>query len=167
MPKESGRKLIAQNKKARHDYHLDDHYEAGLVLTGTEVKSLRAGRASLVDAYARILLLTKQLGSVRPLAAEEMKELLDLKSKFGMSDPRTDPGASPEKLACAGTDFISRVGGEVGARGKMVCGEGTAPVCRPTSSMEQSISSLIPPQYSESDIENLVQTITDQIMEAV
>jgi SsrA-binding protein len=54
VPKESGRKLIAQNKKARHDYHLDDFYEAGLVLTGTEVKSLRAGRASLVDAYARI-----------------------------------------------------------------------------------------------------------------
>jgi SsrA-binding protein len=54
VPKESGRKLIAQNKKARHDYHLDDIYEAGLVLVGTEVKSLRAGRASLVDAYARI-----------------------------------------------------------------------------------------------------------------
>ena len=54
MAKESGRKLVAQNKKARHDYHLDDRYEAGLVLTGTEVKSLRAGRASLVDAYAHI-----------------------------------------------------------------------------------------------------------------
>ncbi len=54
MARESGRKLIAQNKKARHDYHLEDVYEAGLVLTGTEVKSLRAGRASLVDAYAAI-----------------------------------------------------------------------------------------------------------------
>jgi SsrA-binding protein len=54
VPKEAGRKLIAQNKKARHDYHLDDVFEAGLVLLGTEVKSLRAGRASLVDAYARI-----------------------------------------------------------------------------------------------------------------
>ena len=54
MARESGRKLVAQNKKARHDYHLEDHYEAGLVLTGTEVKSLRAGCASLVDAYARI-----------------------------------------------------------------------------------------------------------------
>ena len=54
MARESGRKLIAQNKKARHDYHLEDVYEAGLVLQGTEVKSLRAGRASLVDAYARI-----------------------------------------------------------------------------------------------------------------
>jgi SsrA-binding protein len=54
VAKESGRKLIAQNKKARHDYHLEDFLEAGLVLTGTEVKSLRAGRASLVDAYAMV-----------------------------------------------------------------------------------------------------------------
>lgn len=54
MPKETGRKLIAQNKKARHDYHIEDTYEAGLVLTGTEVKSLRAGRASLVDGFGDI-----------------------------------------------------------------------------------------------------------------
>jgi SsrA-binding protein len=52
MAKQTGRKLIAQNKKARHDYHIEDVVEAGLVLTGTEVKSLRLGRASLVDAYA-------------------------------------------------------------------------------------------------------------------
>jgi SsrA-binding protein len=50
--KENGRKLIAQNRRARHDFHIDDVYEAGVVLTGTEVKSLRAGRASLVDGYA-------------------------------------------------------------------------------------------------------------------
>jgi len=54
VAKETGRKLIAQNKKARHDYAIEDVYEAGLVLQGTEVKSLRAGRASLVDAYAHI-----------------------------------------------------------------------------------------------------------------
>ena len=52
MAKESGRKLIAQNKKARHDYSIEDVYECGVVLTGTEVKSLRAGRASLVDGFA-------------------------------------------------------------------------------------------------------------------
>jgi SsrA-binding protein len=52
MAREKGRKVIAQNKKARHDYHIEDVYEAGLVLTGTEVKSLRAGRASLVDGFA-------------------------------------------------------------------------------------------------------------------
>jgi SsrA-binding protein len=54
MPKETGHKLIASNKKARHDYYIDSVYEAGLVLTGTEVKSLRLGRASLVDGYALI-----------------------------------------------------------------------------------------------------------------
>ena len=54
MAKEMGRKLVAQNKKARHDYHLHDTFEAGMDLTGTEVKSLRAGRASLVDAYVTI-----------------------------------------------------------------------------------------------------------------
>ncbi|EFC79803.1 SsrA-binding protein SmpB [Parafrankia sp. EUN1f] len=54
MPKETGRKLIAQNKRARHDYDILDTYEAGLVLMGTEVKALRAGRASLVDGFAQI-----------------------------------------------------------------------------------------------------------------
>jgi SsrA-binding protein len=54
MPRESGRKMIAQNRKARHDYSILDTYEAGVVLTGTEVKSLRAGRASLVDGFATI-----------------------------------------------------------------------------------------------------------------
>ena len=54
MVKEVGRKLIAQNKSARHDYFIDEVFEAGMVLTGTEVKSLRAGRASLVDGFAMI-----------------------------------------------------------------------------------------------------------------
>ncbi|KUJ65035.1 SsrA-binding protein [Streptomyces albus subsp. albus] len=54
MAKETGRKLIAQNKKARHDYLILDTYECGLVLTGTEVKSLRQGRASLVDGFVQI-----------------------------------------------------------------------------------------------------------------
>ena len=52
MVKESGRKLITVNRRARHDYAITDTYEAGLVLTGTEVKSLRAGKANLTDAYA-------------------------------------------------------------------------------------------------------------------
>jgi len=53
MPRETGKKLIAQNKKARYDYSIEDVYEAGLVLMGTEVKSLRQGRASLVDGFAQ------------------------------------------------------------------------------------------------------------------
>ncbi|HEX6444448.1 MAG TPA: SsrA-binding protein SmpB [Streptosporangiales bacterium] len=52
MSREKGRKIVAQNRKARHDYHVDETFEAGLALTGTEVKSLRRGRASLVDGYA-------------------------------------------------------------------------------------------------------------------
>jgi len=54
MARERGRQMVAQNRKARHDYHIDETFEAGIVLTGTEVKSLRAGRASLLDAYAEV-----------------------------------------------------------------------------------------------------------------
>ena len=54
MAKEKGRSVIAQNRKARHDYAILDTYEAGVALMGTEVKSLRMGRASLVDAYATV-----------------------------------------------------------------------------------------------------------------
>jgi SsrA-binding protein len=52
VPRETGKILVSQNKKARHDYSIEDVFEAGMVLTGTEVKSLRAGRASLTDGYA-------------------------------------------------------------------------------------------------------------------
>jgi len=54
VPKEKGEKVVATNRKARHDYTIEDTYEAGLVLSGTEVKSLRLGRASLVDGYGYI-----------------------------------------------------------------------------------------------------------------
>ncbi|HVX69834.1 MAG TPA: SsrA-binding protein SmpB [Mycobacteriales bacterium] len=54
MARETGRKLIAQNRKARHDYAIEDVYEAGMVLVGTEVKSLRKGQASLVDSFATV-----------------------------------------------------------------------------------------------------------------
>ena len=47
-------KTIAQNKKARHDYHIIEEYEAGIVLTGTEVKSLREGRSSLIGSFAKV-----------------------------------------------------------------------------------------------------------------
>jgi SsrA-binding protein len=54
VPRDRGQKVVASNRKARHDYTIEDTYEAGLVLTGTEVKSLRLGRASLVDGYCYI-----------------------------------------------------------------------------------------------------------------
>ena len=56
MAKKAGEgvQVVCTNKKARRDYHIDDTLEAGLVLTGTEIKSIRAGKVSLADAYARI-----------------------------------------------------------------------------------------------------------------
>jgi SsrA-binding protein len=54
VPKETGEKVVATNRKARYDYTIEDTYEAGLVLSGSEVKSLRMGRASLVDGYGFI-----------------------------------------------------------------------------------------------------------------
>jgi SsrA-binding protein len=54
MPREKGRKVVASNRKARHDYTILETIEAGMALTGTEVKSLRAGRASLVDAFGQV-----------------------------------------------------------------------------------------------------------------
>lgn len=54
MAKEKGRKVIATNRKARHNYAIIDTWEAGVALVGTEVKSLRDGHASLVDAFATV-----------------------------------------------------------------------------------------------------------------
>lgn len=53
VAREKGRKIVVSNRKARHDYTILDTYETGIALTGTEVKSLRAGRASLADAFAQ------------------------------------------------------------------------------------------------------------------
>lgn len=52
--KSTGTKTLAQNKKARHDYHIEEVYETGIALTGTEIKSMRAGRIQLKDSFARI-----------------------------------------------------------------------------------------------------------------
>ena len=54
MARETGTSMIAQNRRARHDYQIEDRYEAGIALTGTEVKSLREGRASLAESFVSI-----------------------------------------------------------------------------------------------------------------
>ena len=54
MPKPAGEKLIVDNRRARHEYHLTDKVEAGVVLAGTEVKALRDGKATLQQAYAEV-----------------------------------------------------------------------------------------------------------------
>ncbi|MDR3050383.1 MAG: SsrA-binding protein SmpB [Oscillospiraceae bacterium] len=54
MPKSDAEKMIAQNKKARHDYFVEETYEAGMALRGTEVKSMRLGRVNLKESYALV-----------------------------------------------------------------------------------------------------------------
>jgi SsrA-binding protein len=54
VPKDTGRQVVASNRKARHDYVIEDVFEAGIVLNGTEVKALRQGRASLVDGFVLV-----------------------------------------------------------------------------------------------------------------
>jgi SsrA-binding protein len=54
VAREKGQQVIARNRRARHDYSIEDTYEAGIALTGTEVKSLREGRASLTDGFAQV-----------------------------------------------------------------------------------------------------------------
>src|SRR5688500_1703685 len=81
-------------------------------------------KLEIVDAYSRILLLAKQIGSIRPLDGNEMKELLDLKVRFGLDEPRLKNGG--EGFACQ-SDFVSRVGGDVGERGRVQLDSGTAP----------------------------------------
>ena len=54
MAKQKGTKLIANNKKAYHDYFIEDTYEAGIALVGTEVKSLRLGKCSIKEAFIRV-----------------------------------------------------------------------------------------------------------------
>ena len=56
-----GRRTICENRKARHDYHIIDTLETGIVLSGSEVKSLRAGTANLVDSYVRVASSVKNL----------------------------------------------------------------------------------------------------------
>jgi L-fuculose-phosphate aldolase len=135
-------------------------------------------KLEIVDAYARILLLAKQIGSIRPLDGAEMKELLELKQKFGLDEPRLKDGG--KGMSC-NVDFLSRVGGDVATRGKMVTDAGTVSLsqahggdahscqCRTDapSGLEQAIGSMAPDNLSEDDIETMVQTITDQIMASV
>jgi SsrA-binding protein len=77
-------KVVAQNKRARFDFHVEDRYEAGLALTGSEVKSLRAGNLSLSDAYAQprgdeLYLLNCRIGEYQPAAFFGHQPLRDRK----------------------------------------------------------------------------------------
>jgi L-fuculose-phosphate aldolase len=121
-------------------------------------------KLEIVDAYARILILAKQVGSIRPLESAEMKELLDLKARFGIQDARMK---DPSSFTC-NNDFLTRIGGDVATKGRMQRDGGTAPAPQNSgqAGLERAIAALTPQQYNEQDIEQLVQTITDQIMAA-
>ena len=116
----------------------------------------------IVDAYCRILLLAKQLGSVTPLNGQEMSELVTLKAKFGISDPRTTE-AKTGAVACAASDFMSRVAAETGSRGRMATTAGVGAVT-PSDPLRRVVDASAPDDLSEADVERLVQAITDQIM---
>lgn len=123
-------------------------------------------KLEIVDAYARILLLTAQLGNVNMLQPNEMSELIALKNKFGLSDPRSE-AAKKGEVFCGTSDFVSRVGGnrEFGSRGKVMQG-GQATSMAQASGMEKAIAGMIPDNASPQEVERLVQVITDQIMAA-
>ena len=65
--KKDSTSLIADNRKARHDYHIHETYEAGIALTGTEVKSIRQGRLNLKDSYCAIQMV--KYSSIRLISA--------------------------------------------------------------------------------------------------
>ena len=138
----------------------------GVTTWGTDLEQAYY-QLEIVDAYARILILAKEVGQIRPLDSAQMKELLELKAKFGLTDARLKDG-NFAGMTCA-SDFITRVGAEVARKGRMATDGGTAPVAaqRAASPVEQAISSMVPENYAEADIERLVQTITDQIMTSV
>lgn len=117
----------------------------------------------IVDAYSRILLLAKQLGSVKALTGQEMGELIQLKAKFGLPDPRMDE-AKKGAVACGTSDFITRVNAEIGNRGRMTTSGGGVGAVTPQDALSRAINANLPDNFSEGDIEMLVQTITDQIM---
>lgn len=119
----------------------------------------------IVDAYARILLLAKQLGTVNQLTGNEMSELIRLKERFGLPDPRMDL-AKQGPISTCGNEFLTRVGGgDFGSRGMMVNASGnTCAVAQQPTRIEQAISSMIPDNVNAADLERLVQQITDTIV---
>lgn len=117
----------------------------------------------IVDAYSRILLLAKQLGSVKALTGQEMGELIQLKAKFGLPDPRMDE-ARKGAVACGTSDFITRVNSEIGSRGKMSTAGGGVSAVVPQDPLSRAIAQNVPENFTEADLEHLVQAITDQIM---
>jgi len=122
-------------------------------------------KLEIIDAYTRILLLAKQLGSVNLLSGPEMSELIGLKSRFGLPDPRTTE-AKAGAIACTASDFLQRVAGSGRSR-TMVASQSGSTAGSANSPLERPIESLAPQHFSHAVTEQLVQTITDQIMASI
>ncbi len=100
---EPERKLVCSNRRARFDYHIEETFEAGLVLVGSEVKSLRAGKANLKSAYARV----------------DKGELFLMKAHIAPYEPATRQNHEPERARklLLNRREINRMGGKVRERG--------------------------------------------------
>ncbi len=100
---EPERKIVCSNRRARFDYHIEETFEAGLALVGSEVKSLRAGKANLKNAYARV----------------EKGELFLMKAHIAPSEPATRQNHEPERARklLLNRREINRMGGKVRERG--------------------------------------------------
>ena len=102
MAKPSGEKLIVDNRRARHDYHLSDRVEAGVVLQGTEVKSLRGGQATLQHAYAEVrdrrMELTDEEGQLKARAIALMHQFKKTIYKHDGIEIRLVAGAEDVKV---------------------------------------------------------------------
>ena len=85
MAKKAGMKLVANNKKAFHDYFIEDTYEAGIALAGTEVKSLRAGKCSIKESFIRV-----EKGEVYIYGVARGKKLYDKRQDIAKKDQRRE-----------------------------------------------------------------------------
>ncbi len=95
VAREQGRKVIARNRRAYHDYRIEDTYEAGLVLTGTEVKSLRMGRAS--RRIRKLLLHRKEIDRLAREVAEQGLTLIPLSLYFSNGNVKVELGLARGK----------------------------------------------------------------------
>ena len=104
MAKKTGMKLIANNKKAFHDYFIEDTYEAGIALAGTEVKSLRSGKCSIKEAFVRVEngevyvygmhITPYEKGNIFNKDPLRVRKLLLHRYEINIKGKRTDPGTS-------------------------------------------------------------------------
>ena len=121
-------------------------------------------KLEIVDAYSRILILAKQLGYVQTLSNDRDERIAGIQGQVRHVRWPPDQGWNLGGLNLPAGDFLTRVGGEIATKGRMCIPGGTGELESQPSAMEKAVAALAPENYSEQDIEQLVQVITDQIM---